>query len=57
MPLQQGYTTEDGERKGYYRWGDSGKKYKYTPGNEQSRKRAKKKAKKQGKAIEASKHS
>lgn len=53
MPIQQGYTTKDGKRKGWYRWGSKGKKYHYTPGNEQSRKAAKAKAKKQGRAIKA----
>ncbi|XGI84193.1 hypothetical protein ACEU6E_02795 [Halorutilales archaeon Cl-col2-1] len=43
MPLQQGYTTRDGERKGYYRWGDSGKRYIYTPGDDEDRERAKEK--------------
>lgn len=35
-----------------YKWGDSGACYTYTSGNEQSRKNAKKKAHKQGAAIE-----
>lgn len=56
MPLQNGYTTKNGTRVGYYKWGDSGKKYKYTIGNRKSRENAKNKAKKQGRAIEASKH-
>lgn len=53
MPLQQGTTTRDGERVGYYRWGDTGKMYTYQPGNRQSRERAKVLAKRQGRAIEA----
>jgi hypothetical protein len=53
MPLQQGATTRDGERVGYYRWGDEGKMYIYTPNNRQSRERAKALAKRQGRAIEA----
>jgi len=57
MPLQQGTTTRDGERVGYYRWGDSGKMYTYELGNAISRGMAKSKAKEQGRAIEASKRS
>lgn len=37
-----------------YRWGNSGKCYTYTAGNEASRKRAKQRAYIQGSAIEAS---
>lgn len=55
MPLQQGYTTRDGERKGWYRWGSSGRRYFYEPGNPRSRAQAKSLAKRQGRAIEASK--
>lgn len=36
-----------------YKWGDEGKCYVYTPGNEASRKRAKNNAEKQGRAIKA----
>lgn len=53
MPLQSGYTTRDGERKGYYRWGDEGKMYIYEPGDPASKERARNRAKKQGRAIEA----
>lgn len=38
-----------------YSWGNA-KCYTYTPGNENSRKDAKEKAKKQGRAIERQKH-
>jgi hypothetical protein len=38
----------------YYQWGESGKKYHYESGNEESRKRAKARAEKQGRAIRAS---
>ena len=38
----------------YYQWGNSGKKYRYTSGNERSRQKAYKKALKQGRAIIAS---
>tara|TARA_R110001606_G_scaffold218784_1_gene366622 strand:- start:1475 stop:1666 length:192 start_codon:yes stop_codon:yes gene_type:complete len=38
----------------YYRWGDTGKKYKFTPGNAQSEANAKAKADAQGKAVHAS---
>lgn len=52
MPLKR--CTKDG--KPGYKWGDSGKCYPYTPGDEESRKRAKEKAKKQGRAIEREKN-
>lgn len=48
MPLQT-CTLDD---KPGYRWGDAGKCYTYEPGNEASRKAAKKKAIRQGVAIE-----
>lgn len=54
MPIEQGYTTRDGERRGYYRWGSHGKMYTYTPGNERSRKAARAKAVKQMRAAFAS---
>jgi hypothetical protein len=38
----------------YYQWGESGKKYRYEAGNEKSRKKAKEKAKRQGRAARAS---
>jgi hypothetical protein len=53
-PIQQGYEQHEGERVGYYQWGDSGTKYHYTPGNETARKRAKAKAEKQRDAARAS---
>ena len=53
MPVNQGYTTRDGERKGYYRWGEEGKMYLYTPGDEDERERAKEKAREQGRAIKS----
>jgi len=28
MPVKRGYTTKDGERKGFYKYGDSGKRSK-----------------------------
>lgn len=37
-----------------YQWGDSGKRYAYTPGNRESRERAKRKARAQGRAAHAS---
>jgi hypothetical protein len=55
MPLQQGSTTRDGKRAGYYRWGANGKMYTYPPGDADRRGRARRKAKAQGRAIEASK--
>lgn len=36
-----------------YKWGDEGKCYTYTSGDEESRKRAKEKADAQGRAIHA----
>lgn len=54
MPLQQGYTTKDGERKGWYKW-PGGVRYFYEPGNERSRATAKGLAERQGRAIKASK--
>ena len=51
MPVHRG-TDKDGA---YYQWGESGKKYRYETGSSQSREGAKKKAEKQGRAIEASK--
>ena len=53
MPLKR--STKNG--KPCYKWGDSGKCYTYTAGDKASRERAKNNAKKQGRAIEASKHS
>lgn len=38
----------------YYRWGNTGAKYKFTPGDAQSEAKAKAKADKQGKAVHAS---
>lgn len=49
MPARRGR-----DRKGsFYRWGNSGKKYYYSPGSKISRERAKEKAEKQGRAIKA----
>lgn len=49
MPLMR--CTKNG--KPAYKWGESGKPYTYTPGNEASRERAKNKAIRQGRAIKA----
>jgi hypothetical protein len=38
-----------------YKWGDTGHCYTYTPGNGKQREDAKKKADRQGRAIEANK--
>jgi hypothetical protein len=54
VPIQQGTTTRDGQRVGYYRWGDEGKMYLYEQGNRNARLRAKRLAQRQGRAIEAS---
>jgi hypothetical protein len=50
MPVHR---SKDG-RGPYYQWGDSGKKYHYEAGNQDSRKNAKKKAERQGRAARAS---
>lgn len=52
MPIRRGYSTIDGKKVGYYVWGDR-KRYYYTPGNEQSRRRAYDKAERQARAIYA----
>lgn len=39
-----------------YRWGKEGACYTYTEGSERSRERARGKAERQGRAIEANKH-
>lgn len=49
MPVKRG-KNRDGP---YYQWGDSGKKYHYTSGDEQSREAAKEKARRQGRAARA----
>jgi hypothetical protein len=50
MPVKR--TTKDGRPA--YKWGDSGKAYTYTPGNAKSRRRARRKAERQGRAARAS---
>lgn len=50
MPVHR---SKDGDGP-YYQWGDSGKKYHYEAGNEESREAAKERAKKQGRAARAS---
>jgi len=50
MPVER--ASKDG--KPGYRWGKSGKVYTYTPGDKESRERAKNKARKQGIAVKAS---
>ena len=52
MPIHQGYEQYEGKRMGYYVWGDQ-KKYYYTPGDEESRKRAYANAREQANAIYA----
>lgn len=49
MPVKRGKDSKGA----YYQWGDSGKKYHYTAGDDESRKRAKSKAEKQGRAVKA----
>lgn len=50
MPVMRGQ-DEEGT---YYRWGKTGKKYYYRPGDENSRRRAKLRAQQQGIAARAS---
>jgi hypothetical protein len=50
--IEQGTTTRDGERVGYYQWED-GKKYTYELGNDSARRAAKSKAEKQRRAAGA----
>jgi hypothetical protein len=52
MPIQS--CTEDG--KPGYRYGESGHCYTYTPGDPESRARARRRAEEQGQAIEISRH-
>ena len=47
MPIER--ATKDG--KPGFRFGKSGKIYTYTPGDKESRERARKKAEKQGRAV------
>jgi len=53
MPIDRGKEMFRGKMMGYYQWAD-GKKYHYTIGDEDSRKRAKRKAEKQRQAAYAS---
>lgn len=48
MPVHRGQDSKGA----FYQWGSQGAKYRYTPGNEASRKRAKQKAHIQGLAAE-----
>lgn len=52
MPIQK---CEVDGRPGF-KWGEQGKCYTYTPGDEESMARAKAACERQGRAIEASKH-
>ena len=49
MPVERKADT----RGSYYRWGQSGAKYYYTPNNKQSRENAKQSAMRQGRAVHA----
>lgn len=49
MPIKHGYERVKG--KGWYKWGEHGKKYTYTIGNKQQREKALDKAKLQMRAI------
>jgi len=51
--IERGTVSRNGKRLGYYVWGKSGKKYYYTPGNNQARKTAKTLARKQGEITKA----
>jgi hypothetical protein len=50
MPIKE---CHEGGKPGF-KWGDSGHCYKYTPGDDASRERARRQALEQGRAIEAS---
>lgn len=50
MPTQR-KTDKQGP---YFQWGDSGKKYRYTPNDPESREKARELANLQGRAIKAS---
>jgi len=52
MPIKRGQNKYGN----YYKYGKQGKKYYYQASNKISRNTAKNKAKRQGKAIETSKH-
>lgn len=52
MPVKRGRDSEGP----YFQWGGQ-KKYHYTPGNRASRRRAKRKAERQGRAARASGYS
>jgi hypothetical protein len=54
MPVQRGYTTKNGERVGYYRWGDEGTRYFYEPGDAEERELAREQAEAQRAAAYAS---
>ena len=53
MPIK----TCQRDKKPGFKWGDEGKCFTYEPGNERSRQRAMRKAKEQGRAIEANRQS
>lgn len=53
MPIHRECTIKDGEDKCYYQWGNSGKRYWYTPGNKEERKAAKRRAEEQRNAAYA----
>jgi hypothetical protein len=50
MPVQR----KQDSKGGFYQWGNTGAKYRYTAGDAESRKKAEKKAQKQGAAARAS---
>lgn len=52
MPIQNGRDSQGG----WYRWGNRGHKYHYTPGNVSSRNRAYESAMRQARAILASQY-
>lgn len=56
MPVEHGRTSQNGMPRAYYRWGKTGHKYTYTPGDAAGRRRAKAQAALQGRAIEYRKH-
>lgn len=53
MPMNNSVEIVDGEKKGYYQYGETGKRYYYEIGNKESRTIARQKAEKQARAINA----
>lgn len=52
MPVRRGRDSEGP----FYQWGETGRRYRYTPGDEEGRRRAKRRAEAQGRAASARQH-